>query len=65
MKWENNKDEITKMKWFTEKDIRLVLIIKLWETAEKYNIWISTFITIYLSKNFLLKVNMPQQVLIL
>ncbi len=26
-----------------------VLIIKLWETAEKYNIWISTFITILVS----------------
>ena len=23
MKWENTKDQITKMNWFTEKDIRL------------------------------------------
>jgi hypothetical protein len=31
MKWENNKDEITKMNWFTEKDIRLFIYKQLTE----------------------------------
>lgn len=31
MKWENRKDELTKMNWFTEKDIRLFIYKQLTE----------------------------------